>query len=156
MQHLGFRSKIPTLVLVRLLVPSSLGFLRPTVLALAAACGPSALRVPSRSLSALRRSGATRAAPWPTPQTTRTLRWWERRGSTPPGTHPTLATALRILLANRWNVFGPAAAHVTWEIAPGRLADGSVVEVWRADEKVRRTRRKMSQPKPPKTCEQSR
>ena len=41
------------------------------------------------------------------------------------------ASALRVLLSNRWNVFGPAEAYVTWEMAPGRLVDGRVVDVWR-------------------------
>lgn len=35
-----------------------------------------------------------------------------------------------VLLHNRWNVFVGAEEYVTWEIAPGRLADGSVVDVW--------------------------
>ena len=34
------------------------------------------------------------------------------------------------LLHNRWNVFIGAEEYVTWEIAPGRLADGSIVDVW--------------------------
>lgn len=34
------------------------------------------------------------------------------------------------LLQNRWNVFIGAEEYVTWEIAPGRLQDGSVVDVW--------------------------
>lgn len=34
------------------------------------------------------------------------------------------------LLQNRWNVFIGAEEYVTWEIAPGRLADGSIVDVW--------------------------
>merc|ERR1711865_477985 len=34
------------------------------------------------------------------------------------------------LLQNRWNVFIGAEEYVTWEIAPGRLKDGSVVDVW--------------------------
>jgi hypothetical protein len=39
------------------------------------------------------------------------------------------------LLHNRWNVFIGAEEYVTWEIAPGRLADGSIVDVWgRKDE----------------------
>jgi len=39
------------------------------------------------------------------------------------------------LLHNRWNVFVGAEEYVTWEIAPGLLADGSVVDVWgRVDE----------------------
>jgi hypothetical protein len=39
------------------------------------------------------------------------------------------------LLHNRWNVFVGAEEYVTWEIAPGLLADGSVVDVWgRRDE----------------------
>ena len=33
------------------------------------------------------------------------------------------AWVLRVLLGNRWNVFGPAEPHVTWEIAPGKLAE---------------------------------
>lgn len=39
------------------------------------------------------------------------------------------------LLHNRWNVFLGAEEYVTWEIAPGLLADGSIVDVWgRRDE----------------------
>jgi hypothetical protein len=35
----------------------------------------------------------------------------------------------------RWNVFVGAEEYVTWEIAPGQLADGSIVDVWgRRDE----------------------
>ena len=34
------------------------------------------------------------------------------------------------LLHNRWNVFTGAEEYVTWEIAPGQLVDGSVVDVW--------------------------
>jgi len=34
------------------------------------------------------------------------------------------------LLHNRWNVFVGAEEYVTWEIAPGKLQDGSVVDVW--------------------------
>ena len=34
------------------------------------------------------------------------------------------------LLHNRWNVFVGAEEYVTWEIAPGRLEDGSIVDVW--------------------------
>jgi len=34
------------------------------------------------------------------------------------------------LLHNRWNVFVGAEEYVTWEIAPGELADGSIVDVW--------------------------
>ena len=34
------------------------------------------------------------------------------------------------LLHNRWNVFVGAEEYVTWEIAPGLLQDGSVVDVW--------------------------
>jgi len=34
------------------------------------------------------------------------------------------------LLQNRWNVFIGAEEYVTWEIAPGMLVDGSVVDVW--------------------------
>eukprot|EP00751_Fragilariopsis_kerguelensis_P020483 CAMPEP_0170886106 /NCGR_PEP_ID=MMETSP0734-20130129/36437_1 /TAXON_ID=186038 /ORGANISM="Fragilariopsis kerguelensis, Strain L26-C5" /LENGTH=216 /DNA_ID=CAMNT_0011271965 /DNA_START=741 /DNA_END=1391 /DNA_ORIENTATION=+ len=34
------------------------------------------------------------------------------------------------LLQNRWNVFIGAEEYVTWEIALGRLKDGSVVDVW--------------------------
>ena len=49
---------------------------------------------------------------------------------------PTTSSHLKILLGNRWNVFGPADEVVTWEIAPGRLADGTVVEAWRSSEIV--------------------
>lgn len=34
------------------------------------------------------------------------------------------------LLHNRWNVFVGAEEYVTWEIAPGQLRDGSIVDVW--------------------------
>ena len=34
------------------------------------------------------------------------------------------------LLHNRWNVFVGAEEYVTWEIAPGELQDGSIVDVW--------------------------
>mmetsp|Transcript_13917 Transcript_13917/g.29374 ORF Transcript_13917/g.29374 Transcript_13917/m.29374 type:complete len:508 (+) Transcript_13917:315-1838(+) len=34
------------------------------------------------------------------------------------------------LLHCRWNVFVGAEDYVTWEIAPGRLSDGSVVDIW--------------------------
>eukprot|EP00521_Asterionellopsis_glacialis_P002874 CAMPEP_0195259086 /NCGR_PEP_ID=MMETSP0706-20130129/7750_1 /TAXON_ID=33640 /ORGANISM="Asterionellopsis glacialis, Strain CCMP134" /LENGTH=168 /DNA_ID=CAMNT_0040312509 /DNA_START=258 /DNA_END=764 /DNA_ORIENTATION=- len=34
------------------------------------------------------------------------------------------------VLHNRWNVFVGAEKYVTWEIAPGLLADRSVVDVW--------------------------
>jgi hypothetical protein len=34
------------------------------------------------------------------------------------------------LLHNRWNVFVGAEEYVTWEIAPGLLQDGSIVDVW--------------------------
>jgi len=34
------------------------------------------------------------------------------------------------LLHNRWNVFVGAEEYVTWEIAPGRLEDGAIVDVW--------------------------
>lgn len=40
------------------------------------------------------------------------------------------------LLHNRWNVFVGAEEYVTWEIAPGRLADGSVIDVWGRTEHV--------------------
>lgn len=46
------------------------------------------------------------------------------------------ALALQVALANRWNVFGPAEPFVTWEIAPGKLGDGSVREVWRGSDAV--------------------
>ena len=39
------------------------------------------------------------------------------------------------LLHNRWNVFVGAEEYVTWEIAPGMLEDGTIVDVWgRRDE----------------------
>ena len=41
-----------------------------------------------------------------------------------------------VLLHNRWNVFVGAEEYVTWEIAPGKLIDGSVVDVWGRKEYV--------------------
>ena len=41
-----------------------------------------------------------------------------------------------MLLGNRWNVYGPANDEVTWEVAPGRLRDGRVVDVWRETDVV--------------------
>jgi hypothetical protein len=41
-----------------------------------------------------------------------------------------------VLLHNRWNVFVGAEEYVTWEIAPGKLANGSVVDVWGRSEYV--------------------
>ena len=35
------------------------------------------------------------------------------------------------LLHNRWNVFIGAEEYVTWEIAPGLLADGTFVDIWK-------------------------
>ncbi|KAL7520557.1 hypothetical protein ACHAWX_005274 [Stephanocyclus meneghinianus] len=40
------------------------------------------------------------------------------------------------LLHNRWNVFVGAEDYVTWEIAPGKLADGSIVDVWSKSNEV--------------------
>mmetsp|Transcript_13061 Transcript_13061/g.24948 ORF Transcript_13061/g.24948 Transcript_13061/m.24948 type:complete len:459 (+) Transcript_13061:101-1477(+) len=40
------------------------------------------------------------------------------------------------LLHNRWNVFVGAEEYVTWEIAPGRLQDGSIVDVWSKTDEV--------------------
>jgi hypothetical protein len=40
------------------------------------------------------------------------------------------------LLHNRWNVFVGAEEYVTWEIAPGRLLDGSIVDVWSKTDNV--------------------
>ena len=40
------------------------------------------------------------------------------------------------LLHNRWNVFVGAEEYVTWEIAPGQLADGSIVDVWSKSDEV--------------------
>jgi len=40
------------------------------------------------------------------------------------------------LLHNRWNVFVGAEEYVTWEIAPGRLFDGSVVDIWSNKDEV--------------------
>lgn len=38
--------------------------------------------------------------------------------------------AASALLHNRWNVFTSGESHVTWYLAPARLADGSVVDLW--------------------------
>ena len=40
------------------------------------------------------------------------------------------------ILHNRWNVFVGAEEYVSWEIAPGLLADGSVVDIWSKTETV--------------------
>jgi hypothetical protein len=40
------------------------------------------------------------------------------------------------LLHNRWNVFVGAEEYVTWEIAPGLLQDGTIVDVWGRREEV--------------------
>lgn len=37
---------------------------------------------------------------------------------------------------NRWNVFVGAEEYVSWEIAPGLLVDGSVVDVWSKQDEV--------------------
>ena len=41
-----------------------------------------------------------------------------------------LSTVSSVLLNNRWNVFVGADSYVTWEIAPAKLADGRVVDLW--------------------------
>ena len=38
------------------------------------------------------------------------------------------------LFHNRWNVFVGAEEYVTWEIVPGRLGDGTIVDVWSGDD----------------------
>ena len=38
------------------------------------------------------------------------------------------------LLNNRWNVFTSSETYVTWEIAPGLLRSGSVVDIWSGGE----------------------
>jgi hypothetical protein len=38
-----------------------------------------------------------------------------------------------LLLHNRWDVFQSAEDYVVWEIAPARLSDGSVVDLWREE-----------------------
>lgn len=40
------------------------------------------------------------------------------------------------LLHNRWNVFTGAEPYVVWEVAPARLDDGSIVDVWRGTDHV--------------------
>jgi LmbE family N-acetylglucosaminyl deacetylase len=40
------------------------------------------------------------------------------------------------VLHNRWNVFVGAEEYVSWEIAPGLLVDGSVVDVWSKSQEV--------------------
>lgn len=37
----------------------------------------------------------------------------------------------------RWNVFVGAEEYVTWEIAPGQLADGAIVDVWARTNEVK-------------------
>ena len=38
-----------------------------------------------------------------------------------------------LVLHNRWNVFQSAEDYVVWEVAPARLSDGSVVDLWREE-----------------------
>eukprot|EP00751_Fragilariopsis_kerguelensis_P020630 CAMPEP_0170898042 /NCGR_PEP_ID=MMETSP0734-20130129/45833_1 /TAXON_ID=186038 /ORGANISM="Fragilariopsis kerguelensis, Strain L26-C5" /LENGTH=195 /DNA_ID=CAMNT_0011290757 /DNA_START=203 /DNA_END=791 /DNA_ORIENTATION=- len=44
--------------------------------------------------------------------------------------HRKFSTNLEHVTTKRWNVFIGAEEYVTWEIALGRLKDGSVVDVW--------------------------
>ena len=37
---------------------------------------------------------------------------------------------LPFLLNNRWNVFTSSETYVTWEIAPGLLRSGNIVDIW--------------------------
>ena len=41
------------------------------------------------------------------------------------------------LLHNRWNVFTGAEPYVVWEMAPAKLGDGRVVDLWRDTEQAR-------------------
>jgi hypothetical protein len=47
------------------------------------------------------------------------------------GGHASPDAVRRMLLHNRWNVFTSAESHVMWEVAPARISDGSVVDLWR-------------------------
>ena len=49
----------------------------------------------------------------------------------PPPPHAPQVRAL--VLHNRWNVFQSAEDYVVWEVAPARLSDGSVVDLWREE-----------------------
>lgn len=42
----------------------------------------------------------------------------------------------RALLHNRWNVFATAEPYAVWEVAPARLSDGSVVDIWWGTDQV--------------------
>jgi hypothetical protein len=53
--------------------------------------------------------------------------WFERVGC---DIAAPVQTIWSTLLHNRWNVFVGAEEYVTWEIAPGLLQDGSIVDVW--------------------------
>jgi len=46
------------------------------------------------------------------------------------------AAVHRLLLHNRWNVFTGAEGYVVWEIAPARLRNGSVVDLWRGGGRI--------------------
>ena len=43
---------------------------------------------------------------------------------------------VNLMLHNRWNVFTSAERHVVWEVAPARLSDGSVEDIWRGEIEV--------------------
>lgn len=45
--------------------------------------------------------------------------------------------AVRTLLFHqRWNVFSSAEDYVVWEVAPARLDDGSIIDIWRGTEDI--------------------
>ncbi|EOD32968.1 hypothetical protein EMIHUDRAFT_230137 [Emiliania huxleyi CCMP1516] len=61
---------------------------------------------------------------------------WRGGGGPGCGSRATPGVLWRALLHNRWDVFASAEEHVVWEIAPARLSDGAVVDLWRGTEEV--------------------
>ena len=52
------------------------------------------------------------------------------------GAHDASDLLQATMLHNRWNVFTGAEPYVVWEVAPARLDDGSVVDLWRGTASV--------------------
>ena len=61
---------------------------------------------------------------------------WRGGGGPGCGSRAAPGVLWRALLHNRWDVFASAEEHVVWEIAPARLSDGAVVDLWRGTEEV--------------------
>lgn len=61
---------------------------------------------------------------------------WARADGPGCGVRAPPGIILRAILHNRWDVFSSAESHVVWEMAPARLSDGSMVDLWRGGDGV--------------------